>query len=120
MDIPPVTQDHASDIEAHAFEGPITRNRAKKLQQEVHAFLAEINFNIYENFILPKSSTLVVISYTREEERRFVMTDLVMTAQKMRRCPGFKGYLVNASPLDLPPSNVKGSVHTYLEGLLLV
>jgi hypothetical protein len=48
--------------------GPITRSRAKKLQQQVISLLAEINFNIYENFILPKYSKLVVLRFTYEEK----------------------------------------------------
>jgi hypothetical protein len=47
-------------------QGAIIRSRAKKLQQEVNSLLAEINFNIYENFILPKCSTLVVLRYICE------------------------------------------------------
>jgi len=31
---------------AQVIDGPITRSRAKKLQQEVHALLCEIYFNI--------------------------------------------------------------------------
>lgn len=40
VDIPPATQDHASGIQTHVYEGPITRRHAKKLQQEMHAFRA--------------------------------------------------------------------------------
>ena len=36
-------------------EGPITRSRAKKQQQEVNALLCEIHFNINENYILRRS-----------------------------------------------------------------
>jgi hypothetical protein len=43
--------------------GPITRSRAKKLHQEVNSLLAKINFNISENVILSKCSTLVVLRY---------------------------------------------------------
>jgi hypothetical protein len=49
-----VTQvdEHSTPINTN--QGPITRSRAKKLQQEVNSLLAEINFNISENVILPK------------------------------------------------------------------
>jgi hypothetical protein len=50
----------------HINQGPITRSRAKKLQQEVNSLLAEINFNIFENVILTKCSTLVVLRYICE------------------------------------------------------
>jgi hypothetical protein len=48
------------------YEGPVTRSRAKKLQQEVHAFLSELNFNIDENVILPKSCILLLLRFTEE------------------------------------------------------
>ena len=47
--------------------GPITRSRAKKLQQEVNALLCEIHFNINENYILPKSCTLLLPRFTKED-----------------------------------------------------
>ena len=52
---------------AQVIDGPITRSRAKKLQQEVHALLCEIHFNINENYILPKCCTLIVLRYIEEE-----------------------------------------------------
>jgi len=48
------------------------------------------------------------------------MVILLKTAQKPRRRAGIEDDLVNASPVGLPSSNVETSVHTYLEGLLLV
>ena len=53
---------------AQVIDGPITRSRAKKLQQEVHALLYEIHFNINENYILPKYCTLIVLRYIEEEK----------------------------------------------------
>jgi hypothetical protein len=47
-------------------QGPITRSRAKKLRREVNSLLGEINFNMSENVILPKCSTLVVHRYICE------------------------------------------------------
>jgi hypothetical protein len=66
VDIPRVTQDQASDTQATVLRGPITHSHAKKLQQKVNSILAEINFNISENVILPKCSTLVVLRYICE------------------------------------------------------
>ena len=40
----------------------------KKLQQEVHALLCEIHFNINENYILPKCYTLIVLRYIEQEK----------------------------------------------------
>ena len=45
----------------HVYDGPITRNRAKLLQKEVISFLAETNFNIHKNIILPKNSILILL-----------------------------------------------------------
>jgi len=53
---------------AQVINGPITRSRAKKLQQEVHALLFEIHFNINKNYILPKCCTLIVLRYIEEEK----------------------------------------------------
>jgi hypothetical protein len=66
VDIPRVTQDQAPDTQDPALQGPITRNHAKELQQKVNSILAEINLNISENVVLPKCSTLVVLSYICE------------------------------------------------------
>jgi hypothetical protein len=68
VDIPRVTQDQASDIQATILQGPITHSHTKKLQQKVNSILAEINFNILENVILPKCSTLVVLRYICERD----------------------------------------------------
>ena len=51
------------------FDGTITRSRAKKLQQEVNALLCEIHFNINENYILPKSCTLLLLRFTKEDDK---------------------------------------------------
>ena len=44
--------------------GPITRARAKKLQQQVTLFFKEYNFD--ENLLLPNSSVLCVLRYEDE------------------------------------------------------
>jgi hypothetical protein len=49
------------------FDGSITRSRAKKLQQEVHALLYEFQLNTNENFMLPKSCMLILLRFTKEE-----------------------------------------------------
>ena len=48
---------------------PITRSRAKKLQQEMNALLYEIHFNINENYILPKLCTLLLPKFTKEGDK---------------------------------------------------
>jgi hypothetical protein len=47
--------------------GPITRNRAKKIQQEVHALLYEFQLNTNDKFMLPKSCMLILLRFTKEE-----------------------------------------------------
>ena len=49
--------------------GPITRSRAKKLQQEVNALLCEIHFNINENYILPRLCTLLLLSFIKKDDK---------------------------------------------------
>ena len=50
------------------YEGSITHSHAKLLQNEVNSPLAKINFNVHENIVLPKCSTLIVLRYTHKEE----------------------------------------------------
>jgi hypothetical protein len=66
VDIPRVTQDQASDTQATVLQGTITHSHTKKLKQKVNSILAEINFNISENVILPKCSSLFVLRYICE------------------------------------------------------
>ena len=67
-----VNQPHDVEDVTQAREqvniGPITRSRAKKLQQEVNVLLSEIYFNINENYILPKSCLLVLLRFTKEDK----------------------------------------------------
>jgi hypothetical protein len=57
-DIPASESSNASTDPNQApktpMHGPITRNHAKKIQQEVHSLLTKIDYNANENFILPK------------------------------------------------------------------
>jgi hypothetical protein len=46
---------------------PITRSRAKQIQQEVHALLYEFKLNTNDNFMLPKSCMLIFPRFTKEE-----------------------------------------------------
>jgi len=62
------TQVLPTPTPAQVIDGSVTRSRAKKLQQEVHALLCEVHFNINENYILPKCSTLIVLRYIEEEK----------------------------------------------------
>ena len=48
---------------------PIAHRRAKKLQQEVNTLPCEIHFNINENYILPKSCILLLLRYTKEDDK---------------------------------------------------
>ena len=62
------TQVSPTSTPAQVINGPITRSRAKKLQQEVHALFCEIHFNTNENYILPKCCILIVLRYIEEEK----------------------------------------------------
>jgi len=62
------TQVLPTPTPSQVIDGPVTRSHANKLQQEVHALLCEINFNINENYILPKCSTLIILRYIEEEK----------------------------------------------------
>jgi hypothetical protein len=69
VDIPTVqvvTQVDENNTPININQGPTTRSRAKKLHQEVNSLLTKINFNISENVILPKCSTLDVLRYICE------------------------------------------------------
>jgi hypothetical protein len=62
----PVTQDQALDTQVQLNKGSVTRRHVKKLQQEVHAFLSELHYNITNSHILPKSYTLILPRFTQE------------------------------------------------------
>jgi len=62
------TQVLPTPTPSQVIDGLVTRSRAKKLQQEVHALLCEIHFNVNENYILPECSTLIVLRYIEEEK----------------------------------------------------
>ena len=38
------------------------------VQQYMTSLLAETNFNIYENFMLPKCSIFIMLTFTHDEE----------------------------------------------------
>jgi len=59
---PPAAKENPGDIRI----GPITRARAKLLEQQVNLFLVEPDVFINENFILPKSMHICIIRFTEE------------------------------------------------------
>jgi hypothetical protein len=61
------TQVQPTSSPTQVFDGPITRSRAKKLQQEVHMLLYEFQLNTNENFMLPKSCMLILLRFAKEE-----------------------------------------------------
>jgi hypothetical protein len=71
----PITRSRAKKLqqEVHAlvFDGPITRSRAKKLQQEVHALLYEFQLNTNANFMLPKSCMLILLRFTKRKDKTY-------------------------------------------------
>ena len=59
----------------YVYDGPITRSQAKLLQKEVTSFLAETNFNIHENIILPKNSTLILLRCSHKDKDQIGQPD---------------------------------------------
>ena len=59
----------------YVYDWPITRNHAKLLQKEVISFLAETNFNIHENIILPKNSILILLRCPHKEKDQIGQPD---------------------------------------------
>ena len=57
------------------IDKPITRSRAKKLQQEVHALLCEVHFNTNENYLLPKWCTLLLLRMIEDEDKNMQKDD---------------------------------------------
>ena len=52
---------------SHVNQGPLIRSHAKKLQQQVTSLLAEFNYNISKNVILPKCYTLIILWFKHED-----------------------------------------------------
>jgi hypothetical protein len=52
--------------------GPITRSRAKHIQQEVHVLLYGFKLNTNDNFMLPKSCMLILLRSTKEEGQKHI------------------------------------------------
>jgi hypothetical protein len=65
IDDPIVADQHKSNDEIRI--GPITRARAKLLQQQVNSLLAESDIYCNENFIQPKSLFICMIRFIGEE-----------------------------------------------------
>jgi diphthamide biosynthesis methyltransferase len=69
------TQVQPTSSPTQVFDGPITRSRDKKLQQEVHTLLYEFQLNTNENFMLPKSCMLILLRFTKEEGQNILWTN---------------------------------------------
>jgi hypothetical protein len=55
------------DASSNLNQGPLTRSRAKKLQQHVISLLAKFDNNVTENIILHTNSILVIIRFKHQE-----------------------------------------------------
>jgi hypothetical protein len=71
----------------HVFDGPITCSRAKKLQQEVHALLCEIHFTINESYILAKSCTLLMLRFTKKDDKNSQGNEHIEESCSNQACP---------------------------------
>uniref|UniRef100_K3YEJ7 Uncharacterized protein n=1 Tax=Setaria italica TaxID=4555 RepID=K3YEJ7_SETIT len=122
----PVMQEQALDTQAHVYEGLVICSRAKKLQQHVHAFLSELDFNIDENHILPKSCTLLLLRFTQEASLLGYMEDAegykedTKTAAQAEKAYAHKtqGYMTDAStscPSLYHLRKRRGPIYAWLE-----
>jgi len=59
---------HAYSSSNATHQCPLTRSRAKKLQEQVNSFLSNCNFHTNENYILPKCCILIVLRYVEEKK----------------------------------------------------
>ena len=98
------TQVSPTPTSAQVIDGPITRSCAKKLQQEVHALLCEIHFNISKNYILPKCCTLIVLRYIEEEKDE---SDLKNGPVQVRE-------EVKNGPVEVKNGPVQRNLHNFL------
>ena len=53
----------------HIFDGPFTCSRTKKLQHKVNVLLCETHYDINENYILPNLCALLLLRFTKEEDK---------------------------------------------------
>ena len=99
------TQVLPTPTPAQVIDGPVTRCRAKKLQQEVHALLCEIHFNINENYIIPKCCILIVLRNV-EEEKDESEPEQWTSAKQTRR--------VKNGPVEVKNGPVQRNPHNFL------
>ena len=72
----------------NTYLGPMTRSRAKQIQQEVNALLTDSNIDINENYIVPKSCVFLLLRFlhnSRFHQRRALLEDLTVCPM----CPEF-------------------------------
>jgi hypothetical protein len=82
-------------------QGPLTRSRAKKLQEQVNSFLTDYNFNTSKNVILPKYSILMLLRYAHKG-----MEDTVLqngSVRKVARTDDQTNLLLGKSNVDRQP-----------------
>jgi hypothetical protein len=56
----------SNEASTKIYLGPMTKSRAKQIEQEVNALLVDHYSTIYENFILPQSCVLNLLRYNVE------------------------------------------------------
>ena len=59
-----------------AKQGWSAQHHSIKVRQKVDSFLVEFNFNINENYVLPKSSTLLLLRFTRAQDLQGIDDEL--------------------------------------------
>jgi len=96
---------------AQVNDGPVTRSRAKKLHQEVHALLCLIHFNINENYMLPKCCTLIVLRYIEEEMDE---SDYEERTRESPRRHYKMDQRVKNGPVEVKNGLVQRNIHNFL------
>jgi len=99
------TQVLPTPITAQVIDGPVTRSRTKKLQQEVYALLCEIQFNFNENYILSKCSTLIVLRYIEEDKDEWDPEERISASRRRHYKNG---------PVEVKNGPVQINLHNFL------
>ena len=87
---------HARSSLNATHQGPLTRSRAKKLQEQVNSFLSDCNFHTSKNVILPKCSTLVVLRNIFEEEEETLLQN-----GDIRKVTRIKVWMFESDPMNV-------------------
>jgi hypothetical protein len=98
--------------------GPITRSRAKKIQQDVHALLYEFQLKTNDNFMLPKSCMLILLRYVEmnhQDEGHEARIGKVLVIQQGHSAISSNQRVIRQSIRQSPESEVRALNCTNLQ-----